>query len=141
MRFYDCTCDGYTQIYECTAFGGGFTIWKGSAFDCEQEQNLIRLHHAEYTGMSSPKAIRDCNDGAIIASSIGISNYNYYISIVNITVWLEMNNKTIECFHHNVQNQITSIGQEVLRITDLEGIQFLAALHMHKIGVGIKFCW
>ena len=45
MQLYDCTCDGHPQIYECTAFGGGFTDWQGSAFDCEGNQNMVRLRH------------------------------------------------------------------------------------------------
>ena len=117
VQIYDCTCNGHPQIYECTAQGGGFTIWQGSAFDCEQNQNIIRLRHTAYT----TKAVGDCNDGAIMASSIGISNNNHYISMLSITVGQEMNNETVECVHHPTQGAATIIGQTVLMITDSEG--------------------
>ena len=127
MQLYDCTCDGHSQIYECTVSGGGLTIWQGSAFDCEQNHNRVLLRHSAY---ATKKAVGDCNGGAIMASSIGISNNDYYTSILNITVGQEMNNETVECVHHDIQGGTTIIGQEVLMIIDSE-FGNVVALHMH----------
>ena len=116
MQLYDCTCDGHSQIYECTVSGGGFTIWQGSAFDCEQNHNMVRLRHTAY----ATEAVGDCNDRAIMASSIGVSNNDYYTSMLNITVGQEMNNETVDCVHHDTQGRTTIIGQKALMITDPE---------------------
>ena len=93
-------------------YGGGLTIWQGSAFECNNQQNTITLRHSEYaTG-----TMGDCNDRAIVASSVGVSA-NCYTSILNITVGQEMANKTIECVHRDILGEISLIGQKVLRIT------------------------
>ena len=116
VHLFECTCVRYTQIYECTVFGGGFTIWQGSAFECNQNQNLIRLRHSKYdTG-----AMGSCNDGAVVASSVGVSG-SHYMSMLNITERHEMINETIECVHRDIQGNSSTIGQAVLRITEGNG--------------------
>ena len=93
---------------------------------------MICLRHTEYTGMSGTKALGDCNDGAIMASSTGVLN-DYYISMLNITVGKEMNNETVECVHHDTEGGTTTIGQKVLMITDPEGN--VAVLRVHSISI------
>ena len=84
VQLYDCNCIGYQQVYQCTVFGAGFTVWQGSAFECPQLHNEIRLRHSEYAPMNSG-ATGVCNDGAISAGSV-VSTNNYYTSILNVTV-------------------------------------------------------
>ena len=67
------------------------------------------------------QAIGDCNDGAIVARSVGVSA-NHYISTLNITVEPDMINETIECVHQDLEGNRTLIGLNVLMNTDREGI-------------------
>ena len=111
VQLYDCNCIGQTQVYQCTVSGGGITVWQGSAFECPELHNQIRLRHSEYLSMNS-QATGVCNDGAISASSIGVSA-NHYISMLNVTVREEMINGTVECVHYDTKRQETQVGQEV----------------------------
>ena len=84
IQFHDCTCPGYVQIYQCSVFGGGTTIWQGSAFtNCLRGLNSIELRHSAYA--DSQGAMGQCNDGAIMAKSAGVVNGSY-VSLLNITV-------------------------------------------------------
>ena len=114
MQLFECTCVGYTQIYECTVLGGHLTIWQGSAFECDSD-NFIRLRHSAYGTGAGVNG--ECNDGAMVARSVGVSA-NHYTSMLNITVGHEMINKTIECLHRDIQGNTSTIGQAVLRITE-----------------------
>lgn len=110
----DCTCLGYTQTYECSISGGGLTVWNGSAFDCLHTQNGISLRHSQFV---DSQAAGECNNGTVIASSIGISG-GCYVSQLNITITPERVNESIMCAHHDVQQyETTIIGQTVLEIT------------------------
>ena len=76
VQLNDCTCLGYTQSFECTIFGAGVTIWGSSTFvNCENE--YIRLRHSRFLAGSRVTADNKCNDGAVIASSIGESEGCY----------------------------------------------------------------
>ena len=39
---------------------------------------------------------------------------NHYISVLNITVQPDMINETIECAHHDVSGETTTVNQTVL---------------------------
>ena len=112
VQLDDCTCLGYTQTFECTVFGGGFTIWRGTAFsDCQR--NEIQLRHSVYT---TSQAIGQCNGGDIVAESVGVSE-NCYISRLNVSVGEEIINEAIECAHSDTKHVTTSIGQRILNLT------------------------
>ena len=112
IQLNDCTCLGYIQIFECTVFGGGFTIWRGTALsNCQQ--NEIRLRHSQY--MES-QVTRECNAGAIVAKSMGTSG-NCYTSQLTVAVGEKMINKTVECVHSDSQGANTIIGQNTLSLT------------------------
>ena len=110
----NCTCPGYTQTYECSIFGGGLTVWNGSAFDCSRTQNEIRLRHSQYS-MDS-QATGRCSNDTIIGSSVGISE-GFYVSQINVTITPERVNETIMCVHRDIYDQNTIIGQTILEIT------------------------
>ena len=95
FQLSDCTCVGYVQTFECVVFGVGITIWQGIGFDFPC---VIQLRHSQY---NNSRAIGDCNDGAIIASSVGVLG-DRYISQLNVTITQEMTNETIECMHEDI---------------------------------------
>jgi hypothetical protein len=112
VQLDDCTCLGYNQTFECTVFGGGFTIWHGSAFsNCQR--NEIQLRHSVY---ATSQATGQCNGGEIVARSVEVSE-NCYISQLNVIVGREIINETIECAHSGTQHKTTSIGQRTLNLT------------------------
>ena len=96
IEVYDCTCLGHTQIFECTACGPGFTVWQGSALQCQP--NEIRLRHSQFI---NSQAHGHCNDGAIVARSVG-SQDGCYTSMLSVTVGQEMVDQTIECAYNNI---------------------------------------
>ena len=103
----DCTCLGYVQTFECVVFGAGITIWQGTGFDFPC---VIQLRHSQY---NNSRAIGDCNDGAIIASSVGVLG-DRYISQLNVTITQEMTNETIKCMHEDILGNRSIIGRKTL---------------------------
>ena len=90
------TCPGDELMYTCTVNGSGNTIWSGSAFDCETKMNEIILRHSQFSQSGSTGV---CNGGAISARSLGVINGTFFSSQLNVTVNMEMNNKTIQCVY------------------------------------------
>ena len=70
--------------------------------------------------MDSP-AIVYCNHGTVIAKSIGIFDYQCYISQLTVTIGEEMINKTIMCVQLPVSLQGSPIvvGQQLIMATEL----------------------
>ena len=87
-----CACPNEHLIFNCTAVGSlGSTIWRVAAFDCVQ--NEIILRHSEYNSVGTTGL---CNGGAINGTSIRVEG-NCYISQLNVTVTPELHNKTVTC--------------------------------------------
>ena len=113
LQLDDCTCLGHTQTFECVVFGPGITLWKGTAFRCPT--NEIFLRHSRYNN-SGQGAHGDCNNGTIVANSVGDSDNDCYTSQLSVTFTEEMINETIECVHHYTEDG--SIGTKILMITE-----------------------
>ena len=113
VQLNECTCLEYNQIFECTIFGGGLTIWRGTALSgCQPFKNEIRLRHSQY--MNS-QVTGECTDGTV-ARSVGVSD-SCYTSQLSLVVGEEMVNETIECIYRNVQGVSTTVGQKMLSLT------------------------
>ena len=112
VQLSDCTCLGHTQIFECTACGPGSTVWQGSALLIECPSTEFHLRHSQF---SNSQAYKECNDGAIIARSVG-SQGQCYTSMLSVTVGQEMVNQTIECVYNNLATE-TIINQITVRLT------------------------
>jgi hypothetical protein len=121
VQLNDCTCHGYNQTFECKVFGGGFTIWQGTALSGCQQFDKIQLRHSRY--MNSP-AVVECINGTAVARSVGVSE-NCYISQLSLAVGEEMVNETIECTYIDlhVQDESAIVGRRILKLT-LDGKQF-----------------
>jgi hypothetical protein len=89
-----CTCPGDTLTYECTAMGGGPTVWTGSAFNCSSSSHMILLLHNRFS--SSKGDYGSCNNGAIVGRSVSAEG-NSYTSQLNVTITPDTAGKTIEC--------------------------------------------
>lgn len=106
-----CACPGSVLTYTCTAFGGGSTLWSGTAFDCAAHG--ITLRHA-HEGFASKETNGVCNNGAIVGRSDGVEN-ECYTSELNVTISLALNNKTINCTH-NSDRGIDLVGTSKLTV-------------------------
>ena len=85
------------MTYECTVCGEGATVWTGSFFDCTGGEIILR--HRLFEGTS---ATGECNNGAVIANSIGVIDINCsrcYSSQIHFSADNDKNNKTIMCLH------------------------------------------
>ena len=60
-----CVCPGHELRLECTAIGGGVTVWRGSAFDCDEHANEIQLRHSQFQNRTAMK-VNVCNNKTII---------------------------------------------------------------------------
>ena len=100
-------------MYNCAVVGAGFTIWKGSAFNCPSSDSEIFLSHSLFRGSG---ASGFCNDGALFGRSIGVSEDNtVYTSqlTVNLTADSSVVGERVECdyFFNGVE---TTIGSSVI---------------------------
>ena len=114
MAFNDCPFRGHNLTYECTVFGGGATIWKGTAFDCSLANNeFVIFHSINYTSQRP----QTCNNGAITGRAISTEN-NYYTSQLNIQVndTKYLMNTTVVCAHDNGTDTI-EVGFAMLNFT------------------------
>ena len=79
----------YMQLYSCSYTADDVTIWKETAIDCQERNSIITLIHRRF--MSPGGTSRDCNDGAIVARSIGFEDSQYSsVTQLNVTVTNEM---------------------------------------------------
>ena len=108
----DCTCPGYITSFQCTVMGDGYTVWNGSAFDCNPSGNEILLLHVNYVN----GAVRTCNNGRIIGRSLGVANERY-ASRLDVNVTTEMEGKTVECVYESGSSAEIIIGFLLLSIT------------------------
>ena len=104
----NCTCEGYSQIYECRVTGGGLIVWKGTAFECPSSSNEIVF-------FQSSSGIQVCNDGAITGRIIHAEN-NTYVSQLTVSVSAEMIGTNINCYHDSAATQ-SLIGSSLLSLT------------------------
>ena len=81
---------GRNVTYECTASGGLFTVWKGSALG---HYCVITLYHRHF---GSKDAFGSCNNGAIVGQGVKQEKDNY-TSLLTVFVSPDLNGKTIEC--------------------------------------------
>ena len=104
----DCICEGYHLVYECNITGGGFILWRGTAFECPSSSDeLILPRH--YPSMKT------CNNGAITGHIIHTEN-NTYVSQLTVSVSAEMIGKNISCHHDSGATQ-NLIGSSLLTLT------------------------
>ena len=72
--------------------GATFTIWTGTAFNCDG--NEIVLRHSRFN--MSEGAYGECNSGAIVARSMGVED-NCYASELSVRASIALNGRTIHC--------------------------------------------
>ena len=102
MVLSDCVCPGHELRLECMVVGGGHTIWKGSAFDCQSSTNRIVLRHSQFESGAS----KSCNNGSITGRIINTtSDSDGMIYISQLIIQLNMNGNveggTVECAHED----------------------------------------
>ena len=100
-----CVCPRDVLMYECVIVGPGATLWKGSVFrDCQPHSNQIVFRHATLTTETS--ITTECGGGLIRAEGIKIENgQEKYRSQVNVTIYRDLDNATIECIYDNVTSR------------------------------------
>ena len=97
-------------------FGGGFTIWNSTFFECPGQRTELLLHHTEYDDVDPPAG--NCNHGEVTAKGIGVYN-RCYISQLHITMEEGIINKTIMCVQLDLQGNRTIIGRQPLVATEI----------------------
>lgn len=113
-----CACieNSLSLVVTCTVTGEGTTVWEGSALDCPQSDDIITLIHREFNNVSEKPPVT-CNNGAILASAIGVDGINYTsqlnVSVTKNSLNLLLDNKTLKCLYER-QNQLKMIESTVI---------------------------
>ena len=118
-----CVCrrTGYNLTFQCTTNGPGNTIWRGSAFDCEERNQEISLQHSLF---SSPGgANRRCGNFTGHSLSVEI---NHYTSQVSVPFSLDLIGKNIQCSYDNGA-QTVLVGNTTISVTAGSYVN-----HMHE---------
>ena len=104
----NCVSTGYcyTLTFECTVIEGWGTVWRGTAFDCENSNDEIVLLHSRF--FNGTGGI--CNNGTIVGQDIRIDNDTYYVSQLSVSVTSDIVGKTVECVHESYQNNSTTVS-------------------------------
>ena len=107
-----CACPGDVLNFTCTVIGIGNTLWRGSTFNCPDTTNEIILRHSQFSRSEGTSG--NCNNGAIVARSIGVES-DCFTSQLNITVSAGLTNKTVQC-DHNSAGGTASVGTSTLNV-------------------------
>ena len=97
-----CVCPGHELRLECTVVGGpiGITVWRGSAFDC----NELLLLHSQFGG---ERAVGVCNDGAITGRGIRRVGLNFTSQlVVQLDINSTLEGRSVACVHDNGSHEI-----------------------------------
>lgn len=84
--------------FECNVVGAGTTVFEGSAFDCENSHNEIKLLHLRFN--STDGARGTCNNGIIVGRSTGVED-SLYTSQLDVRISSNLIGRTVECIHDN----------------------------------------
>ena len=108
----ECTCP---VTYECIVKStlGGVTLWNGTAFNCSQTRNSIKLPHGFFNESSKSSTVISCNSGGLVGWIDTVKN-NSYISQLNVSVSQEIIGTNIKCILDNGQGHEKIIGQSLL---------------------------
>ena len=117
--FQATSCPGDVLTTECAIKGRGATLWLGTAFQCVSTNHLIVLRHSQFGRLHNITVT--CNNGAIVSRALGVVN-NSYISQLSVTMSLELNNTTVECwYNHNLTDTVIKQIQIVVLATGKAG--------------------
>ena len=115
MLINTCVCrhTGYNLTFQCTTTGPGNTLWRGSAFDCINENQEISLPHSFF---SHPGGANQ-NCGKFTGYSLSVEN-NHYTSQVSVPFSLELIGQSIRCIHDNTHDHdLVDIGNHTVSVT------------------------
>ena len=102
-------CYGQILTYQCTACGGVATVWRGTAFECEDAANQISLPHFNFALTTG-----ECTSGDIMAYGVHAAN-GCYTSNINITMSHNVLGKEIQCTLDDGSSQtLLNIGNSTI---------------------------
>ena len=107
-----CICLNGDISYTCVVNGPGFTIWRGSAFECSAQLNRILLRHASFE--SGTMGL--CNDGAIVGRSLAVSD-GVYTSQLTVSVTSNLIGRIIECSYSLTGATVSPINSTTIEIS------------------------
>ena len=124
----ECVCNGYIVTYNCSIFGGGNTIWNGSAFNCpsnsDSSNNQILLRHSGFGTASN--SMGTCNGGAITGEGVR-SEGGFFTSILNVTVSPNVVGQQVSCYHENGSVEIL-VGTATIELSSAGKLLLLLLL-------------
>ena len=95
--------------------GGSGTVWRGTAFSCDNSNDEIILLHSRFVNGT----IGTCNDGTIVGQDIRVENDTYYTSQLSVLATSDLIDKSTKCIHDEYANT-TVVGS--FTISPITGI-------------------
>ena len=108
-----CVCPNEQLVFECAYIGSmiQFTVWRGSALDCT---SVISLRHGMF--FSSGYANESCNNGAIFARIVNITDNCYTSQLAINTSSLSLDGRSVQCAYDDGAREIL-VNTRTIRIT------------------------
>ena len=118
VKIGSCSCPEDIITYHCIVNApglGGFTIWRGTAFNCPTVQNRVLLRHNSFGSASG--AFGQCGD-AIVGRSLRVDPNFIYVSQleIDITVNPELIGRTVECVYNPSGDTIIPINSTTIAV-------------------------
>ena len=111
-----CVCSSYSVTYTCRIFGGGNTLWNGTAFSCpsnsDSNNNQILLRHSGFG--TERNSVGTCNGGAITGE--GVSSTGGFTSQLNVTITSDLVGRQVSCYYENGSIEIL-VGNSTIQLT------------------------
>ena len=101
----------HNLTYECTTFGTGTTLWRGTAFNCAGQGNKITLRHSLFT--QDRGATDFCNSGNITGYSLRAHN-NFYTSQIVVLFTSNLIGRSVQCVYDSGSTEEV-IGSSIIR--------------------------
>ena len=99
IKINSCICPPeivHNFTYECTTFGIGTTLWRGTAFNCAGQGNEITLRHSLF---AQERGTTDfCNSGNITGFSLRAHN-NFYTSRIIVLFSSNLIGRSVQCVY------------------------------------------
>ena len=107
-----CLCPQHNVTFECTVTGGIFTVWNGNAFQCINQEIILR--NSDFGSNSPPTGICMHNDGQIFGEGISQEN-NSFTSRLSLNFTEGMVGRTVNCIVDGAST--STIGSSVLEFS------------------------
>ena len=101
-----CNCLGDTLIFECTVMEEFGTVWRGSAINCSNKNELF---------LQNQRSHKSCSNGTITGQIRRVTT-GFYTSQLTVIITSDMIGKKIECARDNGSTETVKIENSTVTL-------------------------